>query len=91
MLQILLQVDYETDPLVEEFEVFHICWWVMRIAVVSQRWILVERNYDVSLSLLEKPEHKPNLAERIVPVKWGAGTGLSRISKFLESKEISIW
>lgn len=35
----------------------------MGLAVVPRRWISMEGNSAVSLSLLEKPEHKLNLVE----------------------------
>lgn len=60
----------------------------MRIAAVSRRLISEEGHRAVSASLLENPDHKPSLAERVVSAKRGASTDVLRVSELLESKEI---
>lgn len=51
----------------------------MGLAVVPRRRISMEGNSAVSLSLLEKPEHKLNLVGWTASVKRRAGADLSRV------------
>lgn len=80
-------MDWEAGPFIELFEAFPVCQSVMRIAAVSRRLIPEEGNSAVSLSLLENPEHKPNLAAWVMSAKRGTSTDVLRVSKVLESKE----